>query len=472
MAYLQQVPDSEEYRRRVAVVGRARAPSHIEFGALILQAGLPPAGITRFCRALRRLGIAHSEDGAETPQTGTIRTGVNPLPKGACPACRGRHRAHTYDHRCHKQIATSPQALTAPPQMAWLPARHSGTRRWHIDQAGPHFRQCLLPLLTPDTTLDTARSAMRDLATRSTPYAAAAHLKRPPQGRSSTPRPAEQIHHADAGGSQIAQSSTPSARLGEANPAAPVRRAEPALLPTANELQKALAETVASAPWNGDGQLPTLTRNRPPGEHATRDPTCPPPQNVGLPPGLALSHPGLQAVTGALGARRMECGATNWAEAGAPVANQCFYLALAAAVANPGESHHLLARELRGQIEGAVRSARPDWAAHDFLGQEVGAFADFLIWGLQAAPRLRHRTVAVYQATNGTCEVFRSFHQADRQAPVIALWFSGPEGTQLGHYYWLAFRPPAPTTRQLLALHRRREGDAPRVATLVTDALG
>ena len=54
-----------------------------------------------------------------------------------------------------------------------------------------------------------------------------------------------------------------------------------------------------------------------------------------------------------------------------------------------------VARDGRGaedadvDIEAAVRGSRPNWAQEDFLGEEVGAFADFLIWGLQAAPPLR-----------------------------------------------------------------------------------
>jgi len=168
----------------------------------------------------------------------------------------------------------------------------------------------------------------------------------------------------------------------------------------------------------------------------------------------------------------MECGAAIREPHEAPTLNQCFYLALAAAVVTPGEHHHTLARELRSQVEDAVRAARPDWTAQDFLGQEVGAFADFLIWGLQAAPRLRNRTVAVYQADTGTCEVFRSQHHADRGAPIIALWFDGHSGARLGHYYWLSLGAAAPNIRQLLARHRRREGTRPRVPTLVTDADG
>ena len=67
----------------------------------------------------------------------------------------------------------------------------------------------------------------------------------------------------------------------------------------------------------------------------------------------------------------MECGATSISAQGTAENNQCIYLALAAGVAAPNENHHHVAIELRQQIEGAVRAARPYWAAHDFIAQEV-----------------------------------------------------------------------------------------------------
>ena len=92
----------------------------------------------------------------------------------------------------------------------------------------------------------------------------------------------------------------------------------------------------------------------------------------------------------------MECGATSVSAAGNVAYNQCFYLALAASVTAPHENHAAVAVENRDQVEGAVRAARPQWEAEDVIGQKIGALADFLIWGLQAAPRLRGRAVAVY----------------------------------------------------------------------------
>ena len=83
----------------------------------------------------------------------------------------------------------------------------------------------------------------------------------------------------------------------------------------------------------------------------------------------------------------MECGATSISAQGTAANNQCFYLALAAGVTAPNENHHHVAIELRQQIEDAVRAARPNWAAHDFIGQEVGAFLQISSSGGSKRPR-------------------------------------------------------------------------------------
>ena len=64
----------------------------------------------------------------------------------------------------------------------------------------------------------------------------------------------------------------------------------------------------------------------------------------------------------------MECGATTISAEGNVAYNQCFYLALAASVTAPRENHAAVAAEIREQIEGAVRAARPQWAAEDVIG--------------------------------------------------------------------------------------------------------
>ena len=80
-----------------------------------------------------------------------------------------------------------------------------------------------------------------------------------------------------------------------------------------------------------------------------------------------------------------------------------------------------MAGAMRAGIEDAVRADRPDWAEADFLGQEVGAFADFLIWGEPAVGAIRGRAIAVYDQRTGTCEIFRSPSRAAANRAVIGL---------------------------------------------------
>ena len=214
----------------------------------------------------------------------------------------------------------------------------------------------------------------------------------------------------------------------------------------------------------------TILDRLPPGGSA-EDPPPPPAPPRPLP--CPATTPGLTRVLRDLGATILECSATGLDEAGAPVSNQCLYLALAAAARPPGplpSGPELAAdaRAMRRRIEAAVRTARPDWEEADFLGQEVGAFADFLIWGIPAVPTLRGRAVAVYHATEGTCEVFRPPDPAVAQRPVLALWFHG------AHYQWVRWDPgrPPPRLARLLAHHQVGPVQAPAVPTLVTDTAG
>ena len=152
--------------------------------------------------------------------------------------------------------------------------------------------------------------------------------------------------------------------------------------------------------------------------------------------------------------------------AGVLTQNQCLYLSLAAAVRPQRAEIHDTAGTLRLQIEAAVRRARPQWEERDLLGQEVGAFADLLTWGLSAAPTLRERAVAVYDARTGGCEVFRPPGRNPDTTPVAALWFSG------AHYRWVRWREPGPTLAQLLTAHAQPGPGQPRVLTVTIQSAG
>ena len=168
----------------------------------------------------------------------------------------------------------------------------------------------------------------------------------------------------------------------------------------------------------------------------------------------------------------MECGATSVSPAGHVAHNHCFYLAWTVRVTAPHENHATVAAEIREQIEGAVRAARPQWEAEDVIGQEIGAFADFLIWGLQAAPRLRGRAVAVYHEQDGTCEIFRSPHHTSSRSHVVAIWYTSGGAGHLGHYTWLRYHTSGTTLGQVLTVHRGTRGQGRRVPTLVTNTVG
>ena len=184
---------------------------------------------------------------------------------------------------------------------------------------------------------------------------------------------------------------------------------------------------------------------------------------IPFPTELLQEHPGLHAVMSETGATPMECGMTSEGPGGALQQNQCLYLSLAAASRAPGASLQPSAQFLRTSIEAAVRRGRPNWAEHDFLGQEVGAFADFLIWGIPQTPRLRGRAVAIYNEAEGTCEVVRTQGNTDVNAPVFAVWFSG------SHYRWVRWATPEPGLAALLALHQGQDGGPDRVPTIITD---
>ena len=111
-----------------------------------------------------------------------------------------------------------------------------------------------------------------------------------------------------------------------------------------------------------------------------------------------------------------------------------------------------------------MRRKRPNWEDRDFLGQEVGAFADFLLWGMQDTPLLRNRAVAVYDAHTGTCEIFRPLRAAGSTSPVLALWFSG------AHYRWVRWSTPEPSLPELLTSHHLPGATRPRVTTVITNA--
>ena len=149
---------------------------------------------------------------------------------------------------------------------------------------------------------------------------------------------------------------------------------------------------------------------------------------------------------------------------GRPLANQCFYLSLAAATSTGPGATAATAHEYKQRIEAAVLLSR---GANFPLEAQVGAFADFLEDGMSSVPALHHRAVAVADATSGGVAIYSSPAVLDTSAPVILLWHT-PD-----HYQLIRWDPPAghPTPRhgtfcQRLA-HPPGHEDAPVAHTLI-----
>ena len=473
-----------------------RPPSHIEVGALLTAHGHQPVGLARICKALRQVGIPHSEDVPGDPSA----PGPSPQAVYTCPACRGRHRAHEYDNTCKEK--PPPGWIRPITTRRRVPRSALGAQRALLaGEAGPAFRPCPLPFDTTEDAAAEAKTAMTLLISQATPYAAAAlPHKTPPAETISTRKPEDDVSQTTACSTPAGTPSLTQDEVGAPHPDRP--STVPTDRPSANmdprvasppspsqpssasadaasgrgdsatassrgtaptgpprtdlenpddepgwskaELRAALAASLRSAPPQQDdvGRTDASTPSTAPlTRHA--DPFLAPPPvlqpfEIAFPDSLPRRAPGLAAVLLERAATLMECGMTMTGPGHWRRQNQCLYLSLAAAAgALPGLSHKI-ANDLRRTIEGAVRRKKPHWADRDFLGQEVGAFADFLLWGMQDTPLLRDRAVAVYDARTGTCEVFRSPLAAASPAPVLALWFSG------AHYRWVRWAAPEP----------------------------
>lgn len=416
------------------------------------------------------MGIPHCED------VGTPKAEGGP----SCRACSGAHRRHTYATGCER----APGHKKPPKRQTTMPPRYpayKGGRRSFIvptSTPGPNFKPCTKLRGHTNAAISEAKAAMLALADHPTPYPGAAQPPSHTMGNKDGESAADQaVPRRDPNGK--AQPAAPPSL----SPRVPVNSAGPATRPANNTapeqantrlqpntgstlcttaLAMAMKESLATSaagPRDLDPDLQRLT---------SLDKVPPPvaqPFAIGFPDDLATKEPGLHAVLNELGAELVECGATSAARNQPWQQNQCLYLSLAAALAGAPEELHDLAHELRITIEAAVRAARLNWAARDLLGEEIGAFADFLIWGLQATPRLKGRAVAVYDARTGTCEIFRNTARQDLNAAAIALWFSG------AHYRWVRWRDPAPTLPQLLNSHAAGHPGRPRVPTLTIEAV-
>ena len=96
--------------------------------------------------------------------------------------------------------------------------------------------------------------------------------------------------------------------------------------------------------------------------------------------------------------------------------------------------------------------------------ESLGSYADFLEDGMTSHPLLRRRTIAVINGEEGNVQLIRSPEQWSRDAAVIALLYTP------GHYRWIRWNPPGPTTGALIEALAAPQGGLPPVAEIQIDA--
>ncbi len=132
-----------------------------------------------------------------------------------------------------------------------------------------------------------------------------------------------------------------------------------------------------------------------------------------------------------------DAGSFNYNEKNERINNSCFYLSLAAsylsgiealAVWNTPDVNDdpdmLLLRnadnslirgtalQLKRAIETAVLSAHPEWAMLDMVGEEVQAFADFLVYAFEST-FISDWAVVIFDSSSGFVDVYKGKHYKD-----------------------------------------------------------
>ena len=173
------------------------------------------------------------------------------------------------------------------------------------------------------------------------------------------------------------------------------------------------------------------------------------------------AHPSLSAVLALWEGAVYECGSTLPAQAGTSLLNQCFYLSLSAAISAQPEGIAYTALRLKRTLEAAVRLVRGEEGVQD---DQLGAFADFLEDGMTSHPTLCRRTIAVFDGEQGSVRLIRSPTHWCRDSPVIALLYTP------GHYRWIKWPSPGPSTGALIEALAAPPGGLPAVAEIQLDA--
>jgi hypothetical protein len=145
-------------------------------------------------------------------------------------------------------------------------------------------------------------------------------------------------------------------------------------------------------------------------------------------------------------------GATNTNEHGTRIYNQCFYLSLARSYSEERCKLTIksTALQLKRVIEAAVLTEHPDWGG-ERVGEDVQAFADFLVFVLGTNALLSELAVAIFDIATGGVEVYvgRCFpgrgREAEQRSNLLTLQYTP------GHYRALVSRTGLrPSFRELL----------------------
>ena len=145
-----------------------------------------------------------------------------------------------------------------------------------------------------------------------------------------------------------------------------------------------------------------------------------------------------------LGLFHKDAGFQNYNEKNQRITNSCFYLSLAVsylsgrealAVWNTPDSDddpdfkllrkadeeliRVTALQLKRTIETAVLSAHPEWAMKGLIGEEVQAFADFLVYCLEST-YLSDWAVAVFDTSSGFVDVYKGKHYKDENEGFVS----------------------------------------------------
>lgn len=183
-----------------------------------------------------------------------------------------------------------------------------------------------------------------------------------------------------------------------------------------------------------------------------------------------------------LGLCQKEAGSQNYNEKNELIRNSCFYLSLATSylsgigalavwdksddgdIDDPEENALLLeaddalikemALQLKRIIEAAVLSKHPEWAARGFVGENVQAFSDFLVYILESNSVVSDWAVVVFDTTSGFADVYKGQNYKDgddemSESNTICLRFVP------GHYQPLLAATPdsvRPTLKHVLSV--------------------